>query len=53
MCNNKSLFQLEDLEDQKLFLNLVSPELAKPSYQVILQGESIQTSLLYIKIDKY
>ena len=33
--------------------NLVSPELAKPSYQLILQGESIQASLLSIQIDKY
>ena len=33
--------------------NLVSPELAKPSYQFILQGESIQTSLLSIQIDKF
>ena len=33
--------------------NLVSPQLAKPSYQLLLQGESLQTSLLYIQIDKY
>ena len=33
--------------------NLVSPQLAKPSYQLLLQGESIQTSLLSIQIDKY
>ena len=33
--------------------NLVSPELAKPSYQLLLQRESIQTSLLSIQIDKY
>ena len=32
---------------------LVSPELAKPSQQLILQGESLQTSLLSIQIDKY
>ena len=31
----------------------LAPELAKPSYQLLLQGESIQTSLLSIQIDKY
>ena len=31
----------------------MSPELTKPSYQLILQGKSIQTSLLSIQIDKY
>ena len=31
----------------------LAPELAKPSYQLMLQGESIQTSLLSIPIDKY
>ena len=30
----------------------LAPKLAKPSYQLILQGESIQTSLLSIQIDK-
>ena len=32
---------------------LLAPELAKPSYQFLLQGESIQTSLLSIQINKY
>ena len=32
--------------------NRVSHKLAKPSYQLILQGESIQTSLLSIQINK-
>ena len=36
------------LEETKL-----APELAKPSYQLLLQGEYIQTSLLSIQIDKY
>ena len=31
----------------------LAPELAEPSYQLILQRESIQTSLLSIQIDKY
>ena len=31
----------------------LAPELAKQSYQLLLQEESIQTSLLSIQIDKY
>ena len=31
----------------------LAPELTKPSYKLLLQGDSIQTKLQSIKIDKY